>query len=141
MDTSNGMREFLAYHKRMLGLMAGVCLAVLVVLLAALRPDYSLGGGFALGAAAQLFKFAVLDVGVVRRIVADGQRAATTQLKASFLSLVVLGAGLAAVFRFDFNLWAFAAGIFLPRLILIADSYLRPNPFPETGNGEEAPDA
>ncbi|MCC8167698.1 MAG: hypothetical protein LIQ31_16550, partial [Planctomycetes bacterium] len=29
-----------------------------------------------------------------------------------------------------------AAGIFLPRLILIADTYIRPNPF---GNGEDYP--
>lgn len=144
---SEGMREFLAYHRRMLVLMAGVCLAAAVVLLAVFRDDWSWAGGFAVGAAAQLVKFGLLDLAAIKRIAAIREGAAVTQLKSSFMSLVLFGCAVAVVYHLRLNVWAMAAGIFLPRLVLLGDAYLRPNPFGENGGAgtelatEDAKDA
>lgn len=129
MNTLDGMTQFLRYHRRMFHLMTGVCLAVPAALFALTRPDFSWAGGFAAGAAAQLLKFGFLDVAVVKKIAAEKKDPAATQLKAMFFSLVLFGLAVAAVYALGFNVWTMAAGIFLPRLILLADAYLRPNPF------------
>lgn len=129
MDAPDGMLQFVNYHRRMFGLMCGVCLAVAVILLAAMRPDWAYAGGFAAGAAAQLFKFGFLDIAAIRKIAVEKNAAATTQLKSMFLSLAVFGLAVIIVYTLRLNVWAMAAGIFLPRLILVADSYLRPDPF------------
>lgn len=131
---SDSMRQFLAYHRRMLLLMGGVCLAISAALALAMRGHLDWAGGFAAGAAAQLLKFGWLDVAVVKKIAATREKAATTQLQSSFFSLLVFGAALFLVYKFDLYVWTFVAGVFLPRVILIADTYIRPNPF-----GAESP--
>ncbi len=142
MNAPEGLQEFLGYHRRMLAFMAGVCLAVAVLLLAILRNDPAWCGGFAAGAAAQLFKFGVLDIATIRRIAAADQGAALTQVRNMFLSLLVWGAAAALVLKMGWNVWAMAAGIFLPRIILLADARLRPNLFapPIDRAGEERPE-
>lgn len=139
MEAPDSMREFMAYHRRMLAVMAGICLAVFVILFAVMRdaPAWSLG--FLFGATAQLVKFGYLDIATVTRIAADATRASVVQLKASFLSLALFALALVGVFKLDLNIWAFAAGVFLPRLILILDTYIRPNPFgppPASADGQ-----
>lgn len=129
METPDGMRQFITYHRNMLIIMIGVCFVIAAVLALAMGSDYSWSAGFAAGAAAQLFKFGFLDIAAIRKIAESKESAPTTQLKSSFLSLVVFGLGLAAVFTLNLNVWAFAAGIFIPRIILIADTYVRPDPF------------
>lgn len=113
----------------MLLLMGGVCLAALSVLGFVMRHDFAWAGGFAAGAAAQIFKFAFIDLNTIRKIAVQRENAPATQLKASFLSLAIFAAALAAVYKFDLNIWACAAGILLPRIVLIVDTYVRPNPF------------
>ncbi len=142
MNAPESLREFLGYHRRMLALMAGVCLAAAVALLALLRNDLAYSGGFAVGAAAQLFKFGVLDIGAIRRIAAAQQGAAAIQMRSTFMSLVVFGLAVVAVWKLGLNVWAMAAGIFAPRVILLADAYLRPNLFarPADGAEREAPE-
>ncbi|MCD8352337.1 MAG: hypothetical protein LUC93_17170 [Planctomycetaceae bacterium] len=134
MATPDSMQDFLRYHRRMFSLMIGVCLAVFVVLLAVMRHDMAWAGGFAAGAAAQLGKFGFLDVAVIKKIAAEKKDPAVTQLKAMFVSLALFGLAVVIVYTFGLNVWTMAAGIFLPRLILLADAYIRPNPF---GNGTE----
>lgn len=133
MNEPEGMREFLIYHRRMLIGMIVACLAATVGLCLATPGDFRLAGGFAAGAAAQLFKFGFLDVRIIRKIATERERTAATQMKAMFLSLVVFGLSLLATLRLGWNVWATAAGIFLPRLILIADTWFRPNPFGTVG--------
>lgn len=141
METPDGMRQFITYHRKMFALMGGICLAILVVLGAVVR-DNSLCAGFACGAAAQLIKFGFLDIASVRQLAAQREKAAAIQLKTSFLSLLVFGLALVPVYLYHFNIWAFAAGIFIPRIVLIADTYFRPNPFvSEDSAAEEAHDA
>ncbi len=132
------MREFLQYHRRMFVLMICVCLAATIGLGVSLRPDWSWAGGFAAGSAAQLFKFGFLDIAAVRKIAAEREAAASTQLKSMFLSLIVFGLAVVTVFKSQFNVWAMAAGIFLPRVILLIDAYVRPNPFSRTAATDDA---
>lgn len=140
MTTHDGMTAFLRYHKRMFTLMTGICLAVAAALLAIMRGAPEWPGGFALGAAAQLLKFGLLDVAVVRKIAAEKRDPAATQLKTMFLSLVLFGLAVFAVLTLGYNVWAMAAGIFLPRLLLLADAYIRPNPFGDAANDADAPE-
>ncbi len=95
-------------------------------------------GGFVAGAAAQLLKFAFLDVAIIKKIAAEKKDPATTQLKAMFVSLLLFGLAVAAVYSLGFNVWAMAAGIFMPRIILLADAYIRPNPFGTGTDGSGA---
>lgn len=129
MDGGQGLSEFLRYHRRMLVLMVVVSLVVAGALAFFLPGDLGWAGGFALGAAAQLLKFGFIDVGVVRRVAAGDPGAPAAQVKSLFLSLALFGLAAAAVVKLRWSVWALAAGIFLPRLILLADAYLRPNPF------------
>ncbi|MCD8138226.1 MAG: hypothetical protein LUE17_00330 [Planctomycetaceae bacterium] len=135
MATPDSMQDFIRYHRRMFGLMIGACLAVFAVLLAVMRQDTAWAGGFAVGAAAQLVKFGFLDIAVIKKIAAEKKDPAVTQLKAMLVSLALFGAAVVFVYTFALNVWTMAAGIFLPRLILLADAYIRPNPF---GTGTEA---
>lgn len=135
MDAPDSMREFLRYHRQMFTVMLAVCLAVAAALFVAMRPDYSRALGFAAGAAAQLLKFAILDVAVIRKIAVEKKDAAATQLKVMVLSLILFGAAVMLVHTMHGNIWAMAAGIFLPRIILLADTYIRPNPFGEASSG------
>lgn len=128
-----GMQAFIAYHRRMLVLMAGVCLIAAVILAIGAHEDLSWAGGFTAGAGAQLLKFGLLDLAVIKRIAAIRDGAALTQLKSMFMSLVLFGCAVAVVYYLRLSVWAMAAGIFLPRLVLLADAYLRPDPF---GGGE-----
>ncbi len=134
------MHEFLQYHRRMVFFMNAICVAATVAFAVIMRPDMRWAGGFAAGAAAQMFKFAVLDVAAIRKIAVEREAAASTQLKSMSLSLVIFGLAVAAVFAFGLNVWAMAAGIFLPRIILLADAWIRPNPFAGT-DGTAAVDA
>lgn len=129
MDGRDGMRQFLAYHRRMCVAMALACGVVLAGLLAAMRGDVSWALGFGIGAAAQMLKFGVIDVAVVKKLASGEKNAAAFQLKALGLSLAVLGLGVAAAVKLGGNVWSLAAGIFLPRMILVADTWIRPNPF------------
>ena len=136
MGEQDGMRQFLHYHKRVFAIMALVCAAGVVGLAAGMRSDPSWALGFGLGAAAQLAKFGFIDVAVVRKVAAEKKDAATTQLKAMFFSLFVFGVAVVVVYKLNGNVWAMAAGIFLPRILLIADAWIRPNPFGnECGEG------
>lgn len=123
------MREFLGYHRRMFALMAVACLVVLAALILSMPGDLAWAGGFAAGAVAQLFKFGVLDIAAIKKIASEQKNAATAQVKVMYLSLLVFGLAVAVVYKLGLNVWALAAGIFLPRLILVADTYIRPNPF------------
>jgi phosphate/sulfate permease len=76
-------------------------------------------------------KFGFVDAAVVRRLAEERKDAASVQLKATFFSLLLLGLAVAVAYAVGGNVWALAAGIFLPRAILVADAWLRPNPFPE----------
>lgn len=129
MGEQDGMRRFLDYHRRMFAVMTLVCAAALAGLAAAgFRGDWSWALGFGAGAAAQLAKFRFIDVAAVQRLAA-GNEAAATQLKATLCSLFLFGLAVAAAYALGGNVWALAAGIFLPRVILVADAWLRPNPF------------
>lgn len=137
MQVPESMREFITYHRRMFTLMAVICAAVLAVLLLAMPGELAWAGGFAAGAAAQLFKFGVLDIAAIKKIATEQKDAATAQVKSMYLSLLVFALAVAAVYKLGLNVWAMAAGIFLPRLILVADTYIRPNPF-KRPDGESA---
>ncbi len=129
MEAAYNLKAFLHYHRRMFMLMAMICLMVFIGLLLAMRQDFTWSGGFLLGAAAQLLKFRFLDIAVIQKIAIEKRDPAGVQLKAAFVTLLLFGAAAAAVLKLGYNVWAMALGIFLPRLILIADTYLRPNPF------------
>lgn len=130
MGEQDGMRQFLDYHRRMFAVMALACAAALAGLAAAgFRGDWSWTLGFGVGAAAQLAKFRFIDAAAVQRLAAAGSSAAAEQLKATLCSLFVFGLAVAAAYALGGNVWALAAGIFLPRVILVADAWLRPNPF------------
>lgn len=120
--------------------MAGICLGVTVLLFVALPGSYAWCGGFAAGAAAQLVKFGVLDIAIVRRIAAGNQGAAGVQVRNTFLFLVLLGLAAVVVWKMGWNVWAMVAGIFAPRLILLADVYVRPNPFGTPTSDRELPE-
>jgi hypothetical protein len=136
MDAPDGMTDFLRYHRHMLALLTGICLAAAAALAVAMRPGFAWAGGFAAGAAAQLLKFAFIDVAVIKKIAAEKKNPAATQLKAMFVSLLLFGLAVVVVFSRGFNVWAMAAGIFLPRLVLLADARLRPNPFGKDADGD-----
>lgn len=140
MDVPDNLKEFVAYHRRMFTIMTGVCLAVLTVMMAVKRGDWALAGGFAAGAAARLVKFRFLDIAVVRKIALEKKNAAATQLKSMAAWLLLFGLATAAVLTLNLNIWAMVAGIFLPPVLLVADTYLRPNLFSQTppGGGGEA---
>lgn len=138
MESSSGLREFLAYHRRMLALLTAVCATGAVCLLVFVPGDYARLGGFTLGAAGQLLKFATLDVWLVKRMATDPEKAAMQQLKSRYGALALLAVVLVVSLKFKFNVWALAAGIFLPRVILLADTYLRPNIFAKPSSA--APD-
>ncbi len=141
MDASESLSEFLAYHRRMTAVMTGACLAVLALLLAFGRGDLALAGGFAAGAAARLVKFRFLDLAVVRKIAVEKRAAAATQLKSMALWLALFMLAAAAVFAFRLNVWTMVAGIFLPPLILVADTYARPNLFARPDPGKKGDSA
>ncbi len=138
MNAADSLQEFLAYHRRMVVIMAGVCLAVLAALLAVGGGNMALPGGFAAGAAARLIKFRFLDLAVVRQIAVEKKDAAAAQLKSMALWMTLFILAALAVFTFNLNVWAMVAGIFLPPLILVADTYARPNLFarPDTGGND-----
>ena len=129
MAGSGHLNAFFSYHRRMTALMLAVCLAVeaLLVFLAWHNPAWA--AGFALGSAAQLFKFFFLDAALIRKIAAGNAKPASLQLKSTLLSLAVFGLMAAAGVKLGADIWAMAAGVFLPRLILLADAWIRPNPF------------
>ncbi|MDR1534580.1 MAG: hypothetical protein LBU64_05710 [Planctomycetota bacterium] len=133
------MREFIDYHRQLSFWMIGTSLAAGLVLLLAARPDYSLAGGFALGAGAQIFKFGILDLRLVLALAAGAGRPAGTQLRLWFFSLAVFALAAGAALKTGANLWALAAGVFLPRLLLLADAWLRPDVF-GSGAGPENPE-
>lgn len=137
MEAPESMRQFVNYHRNMFVFMAGVCLLTTGVLFLALPGESAWAGGFAVGATAQLLKFGFVDIATVRKIAVDGKSAAATQLKASFFSLVIFALAAALVLRFGLNVWTMAAGIFVPRLLLLADAYIRPNPFGGDSGGRE----
>lgn len=123
------MREFNQYHRRISVVMFMVCVVAFVALAVLRRGDLSWALGFGLGAAAQLVKFTLVDIAVVRKIAVERKDAAATQLKGMAVWLVLFALAALAVFTWRLNVWAMVAGIFLPRLILIADTRLRPDLF------------
>ncbi|MCC8116242.1 MAG: hypothetical protein LIP18_03675, partial [Planctomycetes bacterium] len=136
MEPSSGMRLFLQYHRRMVVVMTVVSAAVWLVLRLAFR-DSGLSTGYLIGAAAQLLKFGIHHDAVVRKIAVEKKNAAATQLKTGAVTLLLFAAAALFVITNGLSVWAMAAGIFLPRLVLIADTYIRPNPF---GTGEDGSD-
>lgn len=129
MDQSDSMRPFLAYHRKMFGLCLAAAAAGVVLLAVFRADDMGWAGGFAIGSLAQLVKFGFIDVNVIKKIAVEKKDPAATQLKTLFVSLFIFGLAVLAVHTLKMNVWAMAAGIFLPRLILVADTYIRPNPF------------
>lgn len=129
MDEQDGMKDFLLYHRRIFMLMLLACGAAAAGLAVGMRGDGSWALGFGFGAAAQLAKFGFFDVAAVKKIAAERKDAAAAQLKSTLFSFVIFGLCVAAVYSLGGNVWAMAAGIFLPRVILVADAWLRPNPF------------
>ncbi len=126
------MEQFLSYHRKMFVLTAILCGAVAVGIGVLLPGDWLRLLGFLVGAAAQLIKFGFLDVSTVKRMAAAPDQAAKLQLRATFLSLLIFCLALAVAFKFSLDIWMVAAGIFLPRIILIIDSFVRPDPFTST---------
>lgn len=127
------MEDFLSYQKKMLRISIAVCVIAAVAIIFLLPGDFPRLWGFVAGAAAQLAKFGLLDVGTVQRIAADPEHAAKIQLRATLLSLLLFGLAIAIVFVCRLNVWMLALGIFLPRMLLIADTFFRPDPFKNGG--------
>ena len=133
------MDQFLLYHKRMFAIALAVSLGAAVALYLSLPGEPAYVHGFIVGAAAQLAKFGVLDVSTIRRIAADPGNAAKAQLRATALSLLVFALAVAVVFKFGLNVWAMAGGIFLPRILLLADTFIRPDPFANQAEEKDEP--
>ena len=133
------MEQFLLYHKRMFIIILIVSGMAALSLFVLMPGDLSYGMGFVIGSAAQATKFGFLDVSTIRNIAANPKNAAKTQLMAMFFTLVIFSAAIALVLRFEMNVWAMAAGIFLPRIILLADTFLRPDPFSGKENKGTSP--
>lgn len=131
------LSEFFSYHRRMAALMLAVCLVAEMLLLFLARHNPYLAIGFALGAAAQLLKFYFLDAALIRKIAGGDAKPASLRLRSVFMPIAVFAPAAAAGVVIGADVWAMAAGVFLPRLILIADAWLRPNPF----TGAEGADA
>ncbi|MDR2392204.1 MAG: hypothetical protein LBE84_11075 [Planctomycetota bacterium] len=129
MTAPESMREFLRYHQHMAVLMAVVALVVAAALAILFRPGHAWTVGFALGAGTQIFKFAVLDIRPILAVASGAAGPGRSQLRIMFLSLVLFGSMAAAGLWIGANIWAMAAGVFLPRLILLADTWFRPDPF------------
>lgn len=129
MDAFDSMKAFLAYHRNMFGLCLVVAVVATVLLAIVRQDDLAWAGGFAIGSLAQLFKFGFIDVNVIKKIAVEQKNAPGIQLKAMFMSLAVFAVAVLVVHSLTMNVWAMAAGIFVPRLILIADTYIRPDPF------------
>ncbi|MDR1612142.1 MAG: hypothetical protein LBT97_05090 [Planctomycetota bacterium] len=125
----DGLREFLAYHRRMLILLTAVSASVSLGLLLLAHGDYALFGGFVAGASAQLLKFGILDVGVVKSMADHQGDAPMRQVKSRYGTLALFAVAIIVTIKFGFNVWAFAAGVVLPRVIFLADTFLRPNLF------------
>lgn len=123
------MERFLVYHRRMFLISLAISVAAAVALALVLPGDWARLGGFVVGAAAQLFKFGFFDVATIQKMAAQPDRAPGIQLRSTVLSLILFGAAVAVVFWCRFDVWTMAMGIFLPRLILLVDTYIRPNPF------------
>jgi hypothetical protein len=117
----------------MLIFMTAVCLVIAAAMFFLLPGQYGYLGGFVIGAAAQLIKFGFIDIGTIKRLAAQPDKAGKLQLRSTFLSLVLFGAAIALAFKLGMNIWAWAGGIFLPRLILLADAFVRPDPFNAAG--------
>lgn len=136
MDAIDGLAAFTSYHRQMFIVMAIICAIVSAALFIGVpSPDHAWAGGFAAGAAAQLLKFGILDIAAIRKIAAEREAAAMTQVKSMFMSLVIFGLAVVAVYALRLNVWSMAAGIFLPRIILVVDTWIRPNPFAGAGAG------
>ncbi len=126
------VEQFLHYHKQIFSVMFLLCFVALAGMAAGAAGDASYAPyalGFGLGAAAQLLKFRCVDSAVIRKIAVEKKDAAAVQLKAMGGSLLLFGIAVAAAHRWGGDIWAMAAGIFLPRLVLVADAWIRPNPF------------
>lgn len=143
MEESEGLQSFLAYHRRMLAVMFGACLVVTVLLIAFAPGEWAWIGGFATGAAAQLLKFGIVDISVVKQVALHPDSEPWQRVKARYGTLALLVLAVILTLKFKLNPWALAAGIFLPRVLLLADTYLRPNVFAtpssaiSEGNGGE----
>ena len=136
MDAPESMREFLGYHRRMVVLMSAICVVVVLLLALAMPGDLSWAGGFAVGAAARLAKFGILDIAAIKKMAAERKDAALVQVKTMYLFLVILAAAGLLVYRLGLNVWAMAAGIFLPNVVLLAETWLRPNLFGQAKEGD-----
>lgn len=134
------MEEFLVYHKRMFLLTGIVTILAAVGIAIALPGDHARFWGFVIGAAAQLFKFGLLDVSTIKQMAASPDHAAKIQLRATLLGMAVFGVAVVLVFVLGFDVWTMAAGIFLPRIILLVDTFIRPNPFGDKTEGENRSD-
>ena len=133
------MEQFLLYHKRMFIVILIVSGMAALFFFVLMPGELSYGMGFLIGAAAQVTKFGFLDVSTIRNIAANPKNAAKTQLMAMFFTLIIFSAAIVLALRFKLNVWAMAAGIFLPRIILLADTFLRPDPFSNKGNSGTSP--
>ena len=138
MKEPDGMREFLAYHKRMSVIMTLLCLACAAALFIAVPGDFAWCGGFAIGAAAQLFVFKFLDVQVIKKTAESPDASKMASVKKMYLSMVIYAAAVLLIYKLHLNVWSFVLGMFAPKLMLIADMYLRPNVFEKHGDGGDA---
>lgn len=137
MTAPDSLKEITVYHRRMAAVMCGVCLVVAAALVLVQPNDMSLAGGFVLGAAARLVKFGFIDIAVIRKIAAERRDAAATQLKAMVVWMAIFAAAAFGTIKLGFNIWALVAGLFLPQLVLMADTWLRPNLFARAGDSSD----
>ena len=134
------MEEFLLYHRRMFIIVLVVSGIAALSLFILLPGELSYGFGFLVGSAAQLIKFGFLDVSTIRTIAANPKDAPKAQLRAMVFTMIIFAVGIVIALRFRMNIWAMAAGVFLPRIVLLVDTFLRPDPFSGKGKKGKNPD-
>lgn len=129
------MEDFIKYQRTIFYAMIIVCAAACAALFVMLPHDPQWGLGLALGSIAQLVKFKIVDVATVVKFSAnigmEQKHAAKWQFIGMIKTMVVLSIAFIVAYMYKpfINVWTLIAGILIPRLILVADGIIRPNPF------------
>jgi hypothetical protein len=137
------MKEAMRYANTMFAVML-VAAAALTAAALALFPDARAAAcGLGFGCVAGALKFRVLDVWAALRLQQRPGDAVKIQFQALVMGLGLLGAAFALAFlRKDLFLpLTTAVGFFVPRILLVVDLKLRPNPFEKEGDAGEAGEA
>ena len=134
--TGDSMEPFLRYQRQMIlaSLAVGVAATAGILLLDPAGPWYAhpYANGYLVGLTAALIALAAIDVPAILAIARGGANPARMYYVKMFKSLLVFGIALAAMLtrKEYFNAWSGLLGMVTPRLVLVADSILRPNLFP-----------